>query len=208
MNTNRFRNEISSFFMAATLLAACSSTEKSPEPAPAPSSSQPLKREESILVSMTAKVEAIDVENREVTLRGPMGEVATFVVDERVKRLAEVKVGDQVTTEYYVALAGELREPTAEEKAAPLVVVDASARAPKGTSPAGGALRTFKAVATVEDLNPDTRTVTLKGPRGNRFAVRARDVNNFNRLHLGDTIVVTYTEALAVSLNKVGSAAR
>lgn len=211
MNTNHFRHEILGFFMAAALLTACASKEESPEPpaqAPESSSSQPLKREESILVTTTAKVEAIDVENREVTLRGPMGEVATFVVDERVKRLAEVRVGDQVKAEYYAAVAAELREPTAEEKAAPFVLVEASARAPKGTSPAGGSLRTFKVVATVEDLNPDTHTVTLKGPRGNRLAVRARDVNNFNRLHLGDTIVVTYTEALAVSLNKIGSDAR
>ncbi len=77
---------------------------------------KPLSAERTILVSVTAKVEAIDQAKREVTLKGPLGNVVTFVVDERVKRLNEVKVGDEVTADYYVSLAGELRAPTKEEK--------------------------------------------------------------------------------------------
>jgi len=189
-------------------LAGCKSDKESepkPEPAPAAASTAPPSRNESALVTMTATVEAIDVPSREVTLRGPHGDVATFVVDERVQRLPEVKVGDTVTAEYYVALAAELRPPTAEEKAAPLTVVEASARAPKGTSPAGGGLRRLKVVATIEKLDPETRTVTLKGPRGNSLSVRARSEENFKKLTVGETIVVTYTEALAISLNKAGT---
>lgn len=37
---------------------------------------------------------------REGNLKGPLGNVVTFVVDERVRRLNEVRVGDEVTTEY------------------------------------------------------------------------------------------------------------
>lgn len=110
-----------------------------------------------------------------------------------------------MTADYYVSLAGELRAPTAEERAVPFMVLEAGARAPEGTAPAGGALRTFKVVATVEGLDRTTRSVTLKGPLGNTLTVRARDPNNLQKLHLGDTIVVTYTEALAVSLSKVES---
>jgi hypothetical protein len=44
--------------------------------------------------------------------------------------------------------------------------------------------------------------VTLKGPRGNYATVRARDHRNLEKLRLGDTIVVTYTEALAISVDK------
>src|SRR6266404_2849779 len=98
------------------------------------SASPPLSREETVLVQVTATVQAIDLEKREVTLKGPLGNVVTFVVDERVKRLGEVKVGDQVTADYYVSLAGELRPPTAEEKKNPLTVLEAAARAPKGAA--------------------------------------------------------------------------
>ena len=55
---------------------------------------------------------------------------------------------------------------------------------------------------SIEGLDRPTRSLTLKGPRGNYVTVRARDVNNLQKLRLGDTIVVTYAEALAVSLEK------
>ena len=166
------------------------------------SASAGLARGEALLVNVTAKVEAVDLENREVTLKGPLGNIVTFVADQRVKRFNEIKVGDEVTAEYYVAVVAELREPTAEEKESPLTVLDSKAKAPPGTSPAAGGLRMFKVVATVEGLDRPTRSITLKGPRGKYVAVRARDLENLQKLRLGDTIVVTYAEALAVSLEK------
>lgn len=206
MKTNFVRHSFLAFVVIAT--AAACSTSKQSEPAITTSStSTPTTREDAALATVTATVEAIDVAKREVTLRGPEGNVVTFVVDERVERLAEFRVGDKVTAEYYVALAAELRPPTEEERAAPLVVVDARARAPKGTSPAGGALRTLRVVATVVGLDRPTQSVLLAGPRGNALSVRAREKSNFDKLHIGDTIIVTYTEALAVSLKKVGSRA-
>lgn len=156
--------------------------------------------EDEVLVSVTARVEALDVEKRELTLKGPLGNVETLRVDPAVKRLNEVKVGDDVTAKYYVSIAGELREPTAEEKRNPLMIVEGAARAPKSASPAAGGLRVIRVVATVEGLARPTRMVTLKGPRGNYMDVRARDVKRLEKLHLGDTIVVTFTEALAVSV--------
>jgi len=60
----------------------------------------------------------------------------------------------------------------------------------------------FRVVTTVEGLERPTRLVTLKGPLGNYVSVRARNVDNLEKLRLGDTIVVTYTEALAISLEK------
>jgi len=163
---------------------------------------KPMSTERTILVTVTAKVEAIDQAKREVTLKGPLGNVVTFVVDERVKRLNEFKVGDEVTADYYVSLAGELRAPTKEEKKKPLIVVEGAARAPKDASPAGRALRAIKVVATIEGLDLPTRSVTLKGPMGNLVTVRAASVDNLKKLRLGDTIAVTYTEALAISLQK------
>ena len=64
-------------------------------------------------------------------------------------------------------------------------------------------MRAIKVVTTVEGLDLSTQTVTLKGPMGNDVTVRASNLDNLKSLHLGSTIVVTYTEALAVSLEKV-----
>lgn len=160
--------------------------------------------EDEALISVTARVQAIDLEKRELTLKGPLGNEVSLTVDKEVKRLDEVKVGDEVTAKYYVSIAGELREPTAAEKENPLVVTAGMAKAPKDTAPAAGGLRVIRAVATVEGLQRPTRIVTLKGPRGNQMEVRARDVSRLEKLHLGDTIVVTFTEALAVSVEKAG----
>jgi Cu/Ag efflux protein CusF len=158
--------------------------------------------EEEVLTSATATVEAIDLEKRELTLKGSLGNIETVTVDKAVKRLNEIKVGDEVTAKYYISVAAELREPTAEEKANPIMVIDGSAKAPKGTSPAAGALNVIRVVATVEGLARPTRMVTLKGPRGRYMDVRARDVSRLEKLHLGDTVVVTFTEALAISVEK------
>src|SRR5262245_28886864 len=70
-------------------------------------------REDAVLVSVTASIEAIDAAKREVTLKGPLGNTVIFTVDERVKRLNEFKVGDFIRADYYVSIAAELRKPTA-----------------------------------------------------------------------------------------------
>jgi Cu/Ag efflux protein CusF len=163
---------------------------------------QPMGREESVLVSITAAVEAIDPKTREVTLKGPLGNMVTFTVDQRVKRLNEVKVGDLIEADYYVSVAAEVRKPTAEERENPIQLLDAAGKAPVGTSPAGGGLRRFKVVTTVEGLDRPTETITVKGPGGNYLTARVADPANLPKLRIGDNIVITYTEALAISLQK------
>ena len=193
MKSTCSKRSILAFLLAATLAVSVVAQEK-----------KPLSAEESVLVTVTATVQAIDLEKREVTLKGPLGNVVTFTVDKRVKRLNEVKVGDDVTADYYVSLALEVRAPTEEEKQNPVTVLEETARAPMGTQPAGGNLREIKVVTTVQGLDLPTRSLTLQGqgPMGYSATIRVKYVDKLKQLHLGDTIVVTYTEALAVSLEK------
>lgn len=151
---------------------------------------------------MTARVEAIDVAKREVTLKGPLGNLETVVVSDEVKRLDEIKVGDNVTAKYYIGIAAELREPTAEEKAEPFKVIEGGGRAASSAAPAAAAVRAVRVVATIEGLDRPTQSVTLKGPGGRYFQVRVADPKILEKPHLGDTVVVTIAEALAVSLEK------
>ncbi len=160
-------------------------------------------REETVLVSINATVEAIDYDKREATLKGPLGNSVTFIVDERVKRLNEIQVGDTVAADYYVSVAAELRPPTAEEEKQPLMILEGAGKSPPGTSPAGGGLRQIKAVCTIEGLDRPTETVTLKGPQGRYASVRVADPANLPHLRIGDTVLVTYTEALAISVEEI-----
>ena len=94
-----------------------------------------MAREDAVLVTITASVEAINQTNREVTVKGPLGNSVTFIADQRVKRLNEIKVGDLIKADYYVSVAAELRQPTAEEEKVPLVMLDAAATAPASAAP-------------------------------------------------------------------------
>jgi hypothetical protein len=150
-------------------------------------------------MSITATIEAINTETRVATLR--IGEnVTTLTVDERVKRLGEFKVGDKVKAKYYISLATEIREPTAEEKEMPLTVLEGAARAPLSLPPGAGAVRQIRAVVTVEDIDRPAEMVKIKGPRGKTTTVRVLDPSRLDKVSVGDTVVVTYTEALAISL--------
>jgi Cu/Ag efflux protein CusF len=162
-----------------------------------------LSRHDMVLVTITASVEDINVADRELTLKGPLGNKVTFIVDKRVKRLDEIKVGDQVQADYFIGVAAELRKPTAEEEKNPLVVLAAAGKAGHDESPAAAALKSFKAVTTIEGLDRTTSTITVKGPRGNYLTARVKDPSNFPKMRIGETIVVTYTEALAISVEKV-----
>jgi Cu/Ag efflux protein CusF len=160
-------------------------------------------RKEAVLVSVTATVEAIDYGTREVTLKGSLGNTVTFNVDARVKRLLEIKVGDLVQANYYISVVAELRKPTAEEAEHPLVVTQVAGKAPLTEDPAAIAAREFKVVTTVEGIDRSTQTVTVKGPRGRTLTARAKNPDRLKEIQIGDTIVITYTEALAVSLEKI-----
>ena len=51
--------------------------------------------------------------------------------------------------------------------------------------------------ATVEAINPATRELTLRGPNGPVSVVLGPDVRNFDKVHVGDKVVVSYYQGLA-----------
>lgn len=153
-------------------------------------------------VSLTATVEAINHKTRVATLR--VGEDVTVVtVDKQVKRLDEVTVGDKVKVEYYVSLATEIRQPTAEEQKMPLTVLQAGARAPLDMPPGASEINQVRAVATIEGIDRCAERVTLKGPGGNSVTVHPLDPSRLDKVRLGDTVIVTYTESLAIYVEEI-----
>jgi hypothetical protein len=196
MKKNVYYSLLSSALVAASTCVVLSAETHHAKPG------EPLTREDTVLVSIEAKVESIDYSNREVTVKGPLGNSVTFTVDQRVKRLNEVKVGDEIHADYYVSFAAELRKPTAEEQKNPIQVLGAAGKAPPGSSPAAGGLRQIKVVTTVEGLDRPTKTITVKGPMGHLVTARVADPANLTKMRIGENIVVTYTEALAISLEK------
>jgi hypothetical protein len=61
----------------------------------------------------------------------------------------------------------------------------------------------FRVVATIDAIDKTDRTATLKGPRGNYVTVAVQDPALLESAKVGDTVVVTAAESVALSLEKV-----
>jgi len=153
--------------------------------------------------TLQATVESINLETRLVLLKGPEGERITVKADERVKRLHEIKAGDIVSVEYSMLLTAEFRDPTPAEKNSPLVVIAEGGRAPKDVDPAAAVGGIIRAVVTIEVINRPNMKVTVKGPRGNYVTIPVEDRGLIEELHVGEVTVITYSEALALSVEKI-----
>ena len=67
------------------------------------------------------------------------------------------------------------------------------------------AASTAQIVATIEAVDAARRSVTLKGPKGNvQTMTVSEDVRNLAQVKVGDRVVVTYAQALALQLKKTG----
>jgi hypothetical protein len=67
------------------------------------------------------------------------------------------------------------------------------------------AAQKVKVNATITAIDPATRAITLKGPRGNEIPVTAGpDVKNFAQMKVGDNVAVEYVEAVTLELKKGG----
>ncbi len=150
------------------------------------------------LVSATATVKAVNLKTRHVTLQRADGSEVKFVAGDEVRNLPQVKVGDEVNVTYYESLAYEVRK--AGEGAPGAAVTEGAARAPLGEKPAGLVGRATTVTATIAAIDKAAKTVTLRAPDGELTTVKARDPQKLDQVSVGDLVDITYTEALAISV--------
>jgi hypothetical protein len=68
-----------------------------------------------------------------------------------------------------------------------------------------GVAQTVDFSATITAIDKATRTITLKGPKGDEQKVVAGpEVKNFDQLKVGDTVTAQYIESLVLELKKGG----
>lgn len=153
-------------------------------------------------VTVEAEVTAIDYESRELSMRGPQGNIVTITAGDHIARLDDIAVGDLIVTTYIASLEGELRTPTEEELANPWVEVDGAAEAPADADPGAMVGRVIRAVCTLEGMNRLLGTITVKDPRGKYHVIGDVEPEKMEGVVLGATLVLVYTEAMAVTLEK------
>ena len=149
-------------------------------------------------VKVTATVMEIDHKKREVTLKAADGREETFVVDEAAKNLDQVKKGDVLVVTYAEALAYEVKKPGT---AAAGTAVGAATAKP-GEKPAGVITRETTVTVTITAIDEKAPTVTFKGPKGNTRTIKVKDVAKLKGVKVGDQVDITYTQALALSIEK------
>ncbi len=151
------------------------------------------------MTTITGTVEAIDLTSRVVTLKGPKGNLFDLKVSKRAKNLPQVKVGDEVVVKYYQSVAARIKKPGEAEGTTSTQMLETGK---PGGKPGGKAANTVTVTATVEDISPQKTYVSLKGPGGKIVDVKVKDPKNLENVKVGDQLEITYTEALAVSVEK------
>ncbi|HXY05527.1 MAG TPA: hypothetical protein VEI05_03190 [Burkholderiaceae bacterium] len=158
--------------------------------------SEPGKAMVAQTVELSAKVIAIDKADRIVTLRGANGDVDVVCGDE-VKNFDQIHLGDTVTARYVESLYLEL----AETKAGVRVRIEGGEmeHAAPGQKPAGAAVKEVVVLADVVGVDPQKKTITLKGPK-RTVTLPVHNPEQFKVVHKGDQVEVTYTQAFAIAV--------
>ena len=147
---------------------------------------------------LSAQVVSIEKKTRTLSLKGPKGNVQDVVVSNEVKNFNKIKVGDLVVVRYMQSLALELQP--VKTGASGISVSEGAGKAEPGKRPAAGAVREIQAIAKVTAIDQNAKTISLTGPRGNTVTLDVQNPEHFKVVKMGDEVLVTYTEAVAVSV--------
>ena len=153
-------------------------------------------------VTVTATVTQIDQKTRAVTLKTDDGQEYSFVAGDEVKNLAQVKKGDVVSATYTEALATEVKKGGHAAAGS----VTAAATAQSGAKPAGVVAQQTTVTIAITAIDRTVPSVTFKGPAGNIRTIKVEHPELLQDVKVGDTVDITYTEALAIKLVKAPKA--
>ena len=151
-------------------------------------------------VMLTTVVKAVDLETRSVTLKGPDGNLK-IIKAEKTPNLEQVQIGDQVNVEYAQHMSIEVFANDGTEPGQGMM--SASAVNTPDQAPGGMEMVTTVTTATVEEINIESNTFKLKMPGGEVQEFTARDPENLKKAEVGDLVVTTLTEAVAIYLVEV-----
>jgi hypothetical protein len=182
--------------LTVTLLAFAAVLADPSAPASAQEMSDPDPRQIAQFISVVATVESVDRRRRKVTLVGPDGDTQVIRVGPDIEDFDQVEVGDEVEIDFFQDMVTEIREPTAEELETPLRIIEARPE----DNPGMTGLKTIRAVVTIDSIDRENLEVTVRGPMGGKRTLPVIFPERLDQVEVGSTVVVTYTEAMAVSL--------
>jgi len=177
--------------LTALMLAGCAGT----------TDTAPQSAERESLIVRKAVVETVDVEGRQVLLRGEQGRMLTVTAGPEVRNLAQLESGDVVRLEYYEAVAVTMADAS---KTGDVTSVAIAERAPEGEKPGVTAGEAINLVVTFISYDPATAVATFALPDGGvETAVVKPELRDFAAARQsGDRIDLTITRGIAVSIQE------
>jgi hypothetical protein len=193
------------FALIAAALAVPALAEQPDAAAGTVVTSEPGKASVVRTIETSAKVVGIDNASRTVTLQGPKGKTVEVVAGDAVKNFDKIKLGDVVVARYTEAVALKLRK--AKGDPGEVIVSEGSSEAKPGADPAFVSGRQVTTIAEVTAVDPKESTITLKGPQGKVVTIDVNNPAQFNVVKPGDQVEVTYSQAMALSVEPPAAAA-
>ena len=176
------------------LVAGCATSEQ-PAP-PAPSAAVAMSGSAvATSIQGSATVEKINRSTREVTLRRHDDSRVTIVAGEEVRNFDQIRVGDLVEAEIIEALAVAL-EPANTQVRERREEISAS-RARPGERPGASTTRTVEIVATVQEIDPKARLVTVRGAL-QTVQLKVDDKVDLSQIKRGDNVRAVYIETISI----------
>jgi hypothetical protein len=147
----------------------------------------------------SARVRSVDFDKREVTLHVSDGKVETVKVGPEVKNLEKLDRGDRVQMKFRGGLVLRRLGP-GDAGDAPEVSKEAKNT---GVGDILGGVEVVRGhfAGTVSAVDPSTRVFTITGKDGKTYAARAGASVPKDGIQVGDRFAVTFSAALAVSVD-------
>ena len=190
--------------LAVFVLVACASEQGAGvKPPVVASMAEPLEKPSfsaSQTEIITAVVQSIDYDSREVTLVDDLGDEISFVAGDTVRNLRQVSVGDVLVAEHVETvdievLPGDGLGPEQAE-------LIATVRAQEGELPGAIAVDSRAIVMVVKAINLDDKTFILEGPDGTLQEYVSMNPENLKLAAVGDLVVMAITESFAIAIEK------
>lgn len=152
-------------------------------------------------VTATAIVQAVNLENRQLVLRGKGDSIHTLAVSEEVRNLPQIKSGDRIELTYYESLALAL-EKSATDSAARRGATGGIERGEAGRQPASVAREDVEIVADIARIQQKTRRVTLRSTES-VVTLKVPKTIDIRKFKVGDRVRANYVPAVAVAVQPV-----
>ena len=174
-------------------LVACS--KKAPQSSDQPA--EPLVSSSEV-ESTVAKVEAVDLKARKVTLSSLQGDLFIIHVGKEAVNLPQVKKGDMVDISYGRELKVWMAEPGDVVNEQSTVVV----RAKPGSKPQGMGVTETNVTAKILALDKTNELAKLELANGKVVTVKVQNPENLNKVKVGDTLGISYLEVVDIAVRK------